>query len=102
MTPDGTGHRILEASHRMAADDSSWHRALVRLGDTGHRPEAGHRPRVQVASRCFPLHLPHTARLEHPWWVRRALGSTQRLPTGGAEGARLGLTALLAAHRRDR
>ncbi|MFF9126287.1 CocE/NonD family hydrolase [Streptomyces sp. NPDC014889] len=78
VAPDGTSRRILEAPYRMEAGGPSWHRALVLLGDTGHRLETGHRLRVQVASSCFPLHLPHTAGPGHPWRVRHTASAAHR------------------------
>ncbi|WP_055495011.1 CocE/NonD family hydrolase [Streptomyces sp. TP-A0356] len=98
VAPGGTSRRILEAPYRMHGDSEAWHRAHIELGDTGHRLEPGHRLRVQVASSCFPLYLPHTAGTTHPWSARRLIGSTQRLLTGGQDGAYLELTALPDTH----
>jgi hypothetical protein len=51
-----------------------------------------------VASSCFPLYLPHTAGTTHPWSAHRLIGSTQRLLTGGQDGAYLELTTLPSTH----
>ncbi|MFF2502619.1 CocE/NonD family hydrolase [Streptomyces sp. NPDC058067] len=98
VAPDGTSRRILEAPYRMSGGIEAWHRAHIELGDTGHRLDPGHRLRIQVASSCFPLYLPHTGGTEDPWRAHRAVGSTQRLLVGGQDGAYLELTALPATH----
>lgn len=93
VAPDGTSRRVLEAPYRLSGGDA-WRRVPLRLGDTGHRVRPGHRLRVQLAASCFPLYLPHSGGAAHPWWARRATGSTQRLLTGGHDGAHLELTVL--------
>lgn len=94
VAPDGTSRRILQAPYRMDDGAGTWHRAHIELGDTGHRLEPGHRLRIQVASSCFPLYLPHNGGDAHPWRAGRTTGSTQRLLTGGQDGAYLELTVL--------
>ncbi|MEV8562426.1 CocE/NonD family hydrolase [Streptomyces sp. NPDC051917] len=93
VAPDGTSRRILEAPYRLSGAHE-WHRVPIHLGDTGHRVQPGHRLRVQLASSCFPLYLPHSGGTAHPWRAHRPTGSTQWLLTGGHDGAHLELTVL--------
>lgn len=90
VAPDGVSRRILEAPYRIEDADHP-RRVRIPLGDTAYRLGTGHRLRLQLASSCFPLYLPHSGDQRDPWTAERLAGSGQEITVGGQHGAHLDL-----------
>ena len=92
VMPDGTGLMLLRGQVTVRPGDDPT--AEVFLAHTGHRVDAGHRLRVQIASSDFPLYVAHPGTDENPWFARQSRVATQRLFTGGRDASHIRLTVL--------
>ena len=96
VSPDGRATRIVEGIVAVSGtgDHDVARPAIVDLGSTGYRIQAGHRLRVQIATSDFPRFAVHPGTDEDPMRAVHTRPSDQGMVVGGSEGSTLTVTVL--------